>query len=72
VWIAIVVIAGGVIYLAWCLIMGKILVTLGTNLHKKTRLVDRDDNPKTFWTAWVISAGALIIFTVFLIRTAMG
>lgn len=70
-WIAILVILGGGLYLAWCLMNGRIVATLGTDLHKKTSLVERDSNPTTFWIAWVASAGALILFAVYIIRMAL-
>jgi hypothetical protein len=72
VWIGILFIVIGGLYLAWCLANGKIVATLGTDLHKKTSLVDRETNPATFWIAWVVSAVALILFAVFLIRTALS
>jgi hypothetical protein len=70
-WIGILVILVGGLYLAWCLVKGRIVATLGTDLHKKTSLVDRDTNPTTFWIAWVASAGALILFAAFFIRMAL-
>ena len=71
VWIGIVILIGGAIYLAWCLAKGKIFVTLGTDLHRNTKLIDREDRPKTFWITWVISAVALVILAIYLLRTAM-
>ena len=70
-WIGILVIIGGAVYLAWCLARGKIFVTLGTNLHKNTKLIDREDRPGTFWITWATSATALMIFIIYLIRTAV-
>jgi len=70
-WIAILVILVGGLYLVWCLMNGRIVATLGTDLHKKTSLVDRNSNPTTFWIAWVASAGALILFAAFIIRVAL-
>lgn len=71
-WIGVLFILAGGVYLAWCLVVGKVLVTLGTDLHKKTRLVDRETSPRTFWIGWVVSAGALILFSVFFIRTVLS
>jgi hypothetical protein len=70
-WIAILVVLVGGLYLAWCLMNGRIVATLGTDLHKKTSLVERDSDPKTFWIAWVASAGALVLFTAYIIRMAL-
>ena len=70
-WIGILFIAAGGLYLAWCLTKGKIYVTLGTDLHKNTRLIDREDSPTTFWVTWVTSVTALVIFAAYLIRTAV-
>ena len=69
-WIGIVFLLGGGLYLAWCLAKGKIFVTLGTNLNKNTRLIDREAKPGTFWITWLTSAVALAIFAIYLIRTA--
>lgn len=71
-WIGIIVIIGGGLYLAWCLSKGKIFLTTGTDHNKKTRLIDRKDKPTTFWITWVASAVALIIFAVYLLRTGLG
>jgi len=71
-WIGILFIVGGGLYLAWCLAKGKIFVTLGTDLRKNTRLIDRNDRPGTFWITWAISAVVLILFAIYLIRTAMS
>jgi Gpi18-like mannosyltransferase len=71
-WIGILVIVVGGLYLAWCLADGRIVATLGTDLRKKTSLVDRETNPTTFWIAWVASAGALVLFAAYLIRTALS
>lgn len=60
------------LYLAWYLVKGKIIVTLGTDLRKKTRLVVWEINPTSFWIARVAAAGALLLFTGFLVRTALG
>lgn len=68
-WIGVLLILGGGLYLAWCLIKGKIFVTLGADLHKNTKLIDREVRPGTFWVTWVISTIALIIFAVYLFRT---
>jgi len=70
-WIGVFIIVVGGLYLTWCLAYGRIIVTLGTDLHKKTSLVDRNINPTTFWIAWVASAGALVLFAAFLLRTAL-
>lgn len=70
-WIGTAFILAGGLYLAWCLVKGKIFVTLGTDLHKNTRLVDRDENPRTFWVTWAISAVALVVFAGYLIRLAL-
>jgi hypothetical protein len=71
-WIGILIILAGGLYLAWCLAKGKLFVTLGTDLHKNTKLIDRADRPETFWITWVTSAIALIIFAIYLIRTAVN
>jgi hypothetical protein len=70
-WISVLVVLGGMIYLAWCLVGGKIFVTLGTDLHKNTKLVEREDRPGTFWITWVASAIALTLLAFYLIRTLM-
>ena len=71
-WLGILFTLGAGAYLVWCLLKGKIFVTLGTDLRKQTRLIDRDENPKTFWVTWLISAAALVIFAVYLARTALS
>jgi hypothetical protein len=71
-WLGILLILGGALYLVWCLVAGKIVVTIGTDLRKKTSLVERQTSPMTFWIAWLGLAGALVIFSIFLIRAAMG
>ena len=71
-WIGILLILGGAFYLAWCLVAGKIVVTIGSDLRKKTSLVERQTSPTTFWIAWLGLAGALAVFSMFLIRAATG
>ncbi len=71
-WLGIIVILGIGIYLAWSLVKGKIFFTSGTDLRRQTRLINREDQPTTFWVAWGSSAIALIIATVYLIRTALS
>ena len=71
-WIGIMFVIAGAAYLVWSLLSGRIFVTLGTDLHRKTRLVSRDERPKTFWLTWVISAIGLLLISVFLIRTALS
>ena len=71
-WFGILLILGGAFYLVWCLAAGKIVVTIGTDLRKKTSLVERQTSPTTFWIAWLGLAGALAVFSIFLIRTAMS
>lgn len=70
-WIGILFIVAGGLYLAWGLIVGRIFVTLGTDLHKKTGLVNRQDSPTTFWIAWVSTACAIVVFAVFFLRMAL-
>lgn len=71
--IGILVIVGIVgLYLAWCLAKGKIFVTLGTDLHKNTKLISREDRPATFWITWITSVIVLIIFAIYLIRAALN
>jgi hypothetical protein len=48
------------------------VVTIGTDLHKKTSLIERQTSPTTFWIAWLSLAGALVVLSVFLIRTVVG
>ena len=70
-WISVLVVLGGMVYLAWCLVGGKIFVTLGTDLHKNTKLVEREDRSGTFWITLVASAIALTLLAFYLIRTLM-
>ena len=71
-WIGIAVVVGAGIYLTWCLVKGKIFLTLGTDLRKQTRIIDRNESPVAFWVTWVTSAVALVIFLVYLARTTLG
>lgn len=71
-WIGILFIVGGGLYLAWSLTKGKIFVTLGTDLRKNTKLIDRKESPGTFWITWGTSVIVLILFAVYLIRTALN
>ena len=71
-WIGILFIVVGGLYLLWCLARGKIFVTLGTDLRKNTKLIDRKDKPGTFWLSWVISTIALTVFAIYLVRTALN
>ena len=70
-WIGVVVVLVGGLYLTWGLIAGKIFVTLGTDLHKKTGLVERESNPTTFWIGWVSTACVLVVFAVFFLRMVL-
>ena len=71
-WIGILFMFGAGAYLAWSLSKGKIFVTLGTDLHKQTRLINRDENPKIFWVIWLTSAAALVVFIAYMTRTALS
>jgi hypothetical protein len=71
-WIGIVLVILGGLYLAFCLVRGKIFLTAGTDLKRQTKIIDRETSAVTFWVTWVASAVGLAVFAVYLIRTALS
>ena len=65
---ALLIVAALTLYLIWCLVRGKIYLTTGTDLRRRTVTVDRATKPVTFWLTWSGSLVALVIFTFMLLR----
>jgi hypothetical protein len=62
-WIWLVIIAL-VAYHAWCFHSGRIRFTVGDSIARRTRWVQKDEEPMLYWVLWTSGTAFTIVFTV--------